>query len=160
MAKDSFATTVAYTEHIFHTTACGRGYILTPLPRLESRNFSRPQTGWLVQFHRIIGSCTNHPVRSNKGGFATFLLRSRPSLFGQTLAKEGNRLVGNSATAPSQAGGTGRRPFSKDYFVTRSQPSPGLYSEIASAIVTVFSPRSFWYTMPSVPTKKVIIPES
>ena len=33
--------------------------------------------------HRIIGSWTNHPVRSSKGGFAAFLLMSRPPLLNQ-----------------------------------------------------------------------------
>src|SRR5438034_947446 len=33
--------------------------------------------------HRLFGSWTNHPVRSSKGGFAAFLLMSRPPLLCQ-----------------------------------------------------------------------------
>src|SRR5678816_3166873 len=42
----------------------------------------RRRGGWFNP-PTIIGSRTNHPVRSNKGGFATFLLLSRPPLLCQ-----------------------------------------------------------------------------
>src|SRR5262245_30095292 len=46
-----------------------------------------------------------------------------------------------------------------DHLLAGFQPSPGLYSDKAAATSAVCSPKSFWYTVPSSPTMKLMIPE-
>jgi hypothetical protein len=65
-----------------HSPLLGQGGVAAPVIKWREAS-SDGADGVVGSNHRLSVVETNHPVRSNKGGFAAFLLMSRPPLLGQ-----------------------------------------------------------------------------
>jgi hypothetical protein len=60
----------------------GKGGVAAPLIKCREASLAGAD-GVGRSSHRLVGSSTNHPVRSFKGSFASFLLLSHPPLLNQ-----------------------------------------------------------------------------